>query len=99
MVLHQDSEVFETVTLRATTYSACYRTALLHPKTRSAFCQKMDLNGLCDVSVPYFRAGAAIFAGEYQDEIRSTECKRCAIGMYQDTLAAVLRQSHCFVHI
>ena len=59
----------------------------------------MDLNGLCEVLVRYFRAGAVIFAGEYQDEIRSTECNRCAIGMYQDTLAAVLRQSHCFVHI
>jgi hypothetical protein len=59
----------------------------------------MDLNGLCEVLVRYFRAGAVIFAGEYQDEIRSTECKRCAIGMYQDTFAAVLRLSYCLVHI
>ena len=54
---------------------------------------KMGLQGLTGAvrNVRYFRAGAWVtFAGEYQDEIRSTECKRCDFGTYQDTFAVVL---------
>ena len=83
MALHQDSEVFfHAVTLKATTYTACYGTALLHAETAVS----KEWNGLCEVLV---RCGM-ISAGEYQDENRSTECKRCDFGTYQDGAEAVM---------
>ena len=41
------------------------------------------------VHILCFRAAACPCAGEYQDENRSTECKRCDFGTYQDTFAVL----------